>query len=91
MLHNLIGFALDLESRGCMIRRELQVLVAEIALDDPIVFRHERQTFTFARNDECERGSLHTSRRAHVAITRELHEREITREHRAPNKIDVLP
>ena len=44
MLHNLIGFALDLESRGCMIRRELQVLVAEIALDDPIVFRHERQT-----------------------------------------------
>ena len=91
VLHDLIGFALDLESRSCMIRRELQVLMAEIALDDPVVFRHERQTFTFTRNDKRERGGLHATRRAYVAIARELHERKVAREHRAPNKIDVLP
>lgn len=84
VLHDLIGFALDLESRSCMIRRELQVLMAEITLDDPIVFRHERQTFTFTRHDERERGGLHTTRRAYVAITCELHERKVAREHRSP-------
>ncbi len=62
----------------------------EGALDHPVIFRHERQALALARHDERERGGLHATGAAHVAVTSELHERQIAREHRAPDQIDVL-
>ena len=62
----------------------------ESALNHPVVLGNKRQTLTLARHDEGERRRLHAARRAHVAVARELHEGEITREHRAPDKVDIL-
>ena len=62
----------------------------EGALDHPVVLGNKRQALTLARHDEGERRRLHAARRAHVAVARELHEGEVAREHRAPDKVDIL-
>ena len=62
----------------------------EGALDHPVVLGDKCQTLALARHDEGERRRLHAARRAHVAVARELHEGEVAREHRAPDKVDIL-
>ena len=62
----------------------------EGSFDHPVVLRDKRQAFALARHDEGKRRRLHAARRAHVAVARKLHEGEIAREHRAPDKVDIL-
>ena len=62
----------------------------EGALDHPVVLGDERQALALARHDQRQRGRLHATGAAHVAIAGELHERKVAREHRAPDQVDVL-
>ena len=56
----------------------------------PIVLGHKRHALALALNHQGERRRLHAAGRAHVAKATELGERQVTREHRAPNEVDML-
>ena len=57
--------------------------------DDPVVLGHKRHALALALDDDGERRRLHTPGGAHVAVAGELHQREVAREHRAPDEVDV--
>ena len=57
--------------------------------DDPVVLGHKRHALALALDDDGERRRLHAPGGAHVAVAGELHQREVAREHRAPNEVDV--
>ena len=69
---------------------EIFGLFAEASFDDPIILGHERHALTFTRHDQSERRRLHAARRTHVSVTRELHDSQIAREHRAPDEVNIL-
>ena len=56
----------------------------------PIVLGHKRHALALALNHQGERRRLHAAGRAHVTKATELGERQIAREHRAPDEVDVL-
>ena len=56
----------------------------------PIVLGHKRHALALALDHQGERRRLHAAGRAHVTKAAELGERQIAREHRAPNEVDVL-
>ena len=58
--------------------------------DLPIVLGHKRHALALALDHQGERRRLHATGGAHVAKTAKLGERQIAREHRAPDEIDVL-
>ena len=62
----------------------------EGALDHPVVLGDERQALALARHDQRQRGRLHAAGAAHVAVAGEFDQRKVTREHRAPDQVDVL-
>ena len=56
----------------------------------PIVLGHKRHALALALNHQGERRCLHAAGRTHVAKAAKLGERQVAREHRAPNEVDVL-
>ena len=56
----------------------------------PIVLGHKRHALALALDHQGERRRLHAAGRAHVTKAAELGERQIAREHRAPNEVDML-
>ena len=62
----------------------------EGALDHPVVLGDERQTLALARHDQRQGGRLHAARAAYVAVAGEFDQREVAREHRTPDQVDVL-
>ena len=56
----------------------------------PIVLGHKRHALALALDHQGERRRLHAAGRAHVTKAAKLGERQVTREHRAPDKVDVL-
>ena len=60
------------------------------AADLPIVLGHKRHALALALDHQGERRRLHATGGAHVAKAAELGERQVAREHRAPNEVDVL-
>ena len=56
----------------------------------PIVLGHKRHALALALDHQGERRRLHAAGRAHVAKTAELGERQVAREHRAPDEVDML-
>ena len=60
------------------------------AADLPIVLGHKRHALALALNHQGERRRLHTAGGTHVAKAAKLGERQVAREHRAPNEVDVL-
>ena len=56
----------------------------------PIVLGHKRHALALALDHQGKRRRLHAAGRANVAKAAELGERQVTREHRAPDKVDVL-
>ena len=90
MGHDGLRLGLRLEARGGMRGLERVGIGTERAANHPVVLGDEREALALARHDEGERGSLHATRRAHVAVAGELHERQVAREHRAPDEVDVL-
>ena len=76
--------------------RNLKAVVLDSALRGthaanlPIVLGHKRHAFAFALDHQGERRRLHAAGGAHVAKAAKLGERQVAREHRAPNEVDVL-
>ena len=62
----------------------------EGALDHPVVLGDERQALALARHDQRQRGRLHATGAAYVAVAGEFDQREVAREHRTPDQVDVL-
>ena len=60
------------------------------AADLPIVFGHKRHALALALDHQGKRRRLHAAGRAHVTKAAKLGERQIAREHRTPDKVDVL-
>ena len=56
----------------------------------PIVLGHKRHALALALDHQGERRRLHAAGGAHVAKAAKLGERQVAREHRAPNEVDVL-
>ena len=56
----------------------------------PIVLGHKRHTLALALDHQGKRRRLHTTGGTHIAKAAKLGERQIAREHRAPDKVDVL-
>ena len=56
----------------------------------PIVLGHKRHTLALALDHQGKRRCLHAAGGAHVAKAAEFGERQIAREHRTPDKVDVL-
>ena len=56
----------------------------------PIVLGHKRHALALALDHQGKRRCLHAAGGAHVAKAAELGERQIAREHRTPDKVDVL-
>ena len=79
----------------CLVR-DLKAIVLGSALRGthaanlPIVLGHKRHALALALDHQGERRRLHAAGRAHVTKAAELGERQVTREHRAPNEVDVL-
>ena len=79
------GLVADLEAlvlRGALGRGK--------ALDLPVILGFERHALALALDHQGERRGLHTAGGAHVAKAAEFGEREIAREHRAPDEVDML-
>ena len=76
--------------------RDLKAVVLGSALrgahatDLPIVFGHKRHALALALDHQGERRRLHAAGGTHVAKAAKLGERQVAREHRAPNEVDVL-
>ena len=76
--------------------RDLKAIVLGSALRGthaanlPIVLGHKRHALALALDHQGERRRLHAAGGAHVAKAAELGERQIAREHRTPDKVDVL-
>ena len=64
--------------------------LCEIACDHPVILGLECKALAFAGDDQCKRGRLDAAGRADVAVAAEFHQRQITREHGAPDKVDLL-
>ena len=60
------------------------------AADLPIVLGHKRHALALALDHQGKRRRLHTAGRAHVTKAAKLGERQVAREHRTPNEVDVL-
>ena len=98
--HGRLRRRLLLEAGRGVRRREGKLAVAggragsgagvEGALDHPVVLGDERQALALARHDQRQRGRLHAAGAAHVAVAGELDQREVAREHRAPDQVDIL-
>ena len=56
----------------------------------PIVLGHKRHTLALALDHQGKRWRLHTTGGTHVAKAAKLGERQVAREHRTPNEVDVL-
>ena len=56
----------------------------------PIVLGHKRHALALTLDHQGERRGLHAAGRTHVAKAAKLGERQVAREHRAPNEVDVL-
>ena len=76
--------------------RDLKAIVLSSALRSthaanlPIVLGHKRHALALALDHQGERRRLHAAGRAHVAKAAKLGKRQIAREHRTPDEIDVL-
>ena len=76
--------------------RDLKTIVLGSALRGahaanlPIVLGHKRHALALALDHQGERRRLHAAGGTHVAKAAKLGERQVTREHRAPNEVDVL-
>ena len=76
--------------------RDLKAIVLGSALRGthaanlPIVLGHKRHALALALDHQGERRRLHAAGRAHVAKAAELGERQVAREHRAPDEVDML-
>ena len=60
------------------------------AADLPIVLGHKRHALALALDHQGKRRRLHTAGRAHVTKAAKLGERQVARQHRTPNEVDVL-
>ena len=71
---------------------DLELLVGGFAKpsDLPVILRHEGHALALALDHQGERGGLDAAGGAHIAKAAELGEREVAREDRAPNEVDVL-
>ena len=58
--------------------------------DLPIILGHKRHALALALDHQGECRRLHAAGRAHVTKAAKLGERQIAREYRAPNEVDVL-
>ena len=85
-----------LVGKACRLVRNLKAVVLGSTLrgthtaDLPIVLGHKRHALALALDHQGKRRRLHAAGGAHVAKAAELGERQIAREHRAPDKVDVL-
>ena len=76
--------------------RDLKAIVLGSALRGahaanlPIVLGHKRHALALALDHQGKRRRLHAAGGAHVAKTAKLGERQVAREHRAPNEVDML-
>ena len=66
------------------------VRVRGLAREDPVVLGHEGHALALALHHQGKRGSLHAAGRAGVAQAAKAHAGEVTREHGAPDEVDVL-
>ena len=99
-LHDGLSRSLVLEASGAVQRLERTFPVTgsrtacgigiEGALDHPVILGNEGHALALALNDEGQRRGLNATGRTHVAVAGELHERQIARQHGAPDKVDVL-
>ena len=85
-----------LVGKTCRLVRNLKAVILGSALrgahaaDLPIVLGHKRHALALALDHQGKRRCLHATGGAHVAKAAKLGERQIAREHRAPDKVDVL-
>ncbi len=85
-----------LVGKACRLVRNLKAVVLGSTLrgthtaDLPIVLGHKRHALALALDHQGKRRRLYAAGGAHVAKAAELGERQIAREHRAPDKVDVL-
>ena len=85
-----------LVGKACRLVRNLKAVVLGSTLRGahaanlPIVLGHKRHALALALDHQGKRRRLHAAGGAHVAKAAELGERQIAREHRAPDKVDVL-
>ena len=76
--------------------RDLKAIVLGSALRGahaanlPIVLGHKRHALALALDHQGKRRRLHAAGRAHVTKAAKLGERQVTREHRTPDEVDVL-
>ena len=76
--------------------RDLKAIVLGSALRGahaanlPIVLGHKRHALALALDHQGERRRLHAAGGTHVAKAAKLGERQVAREHRTPNEVDVL-
>ena len=76
--------------------RDLKAIVLGSALRGahaanlPIVLGHKRHALAFALDHQGKRRRLHAAGGTHVAKAAKLGERQVAREHRTPNEVDVL-
>jgi len=79
----------------CLVR-DLKAIVLGSALRGahaanlPIVLGHKRHALALALDHQGKRRGLHAAGGAHVTKAAKLGERQVTREHRTPDKVDVL-
>ena len=85
-----LGLVAHFEAHRRVADLELLASAFAHAANLPVVLRHKGQTLALALNHQSERGRLHAARGAHVAKAAELGERQIAREHGAPDEVDVL-
>ena len=82
--------------KTCRLVRNLKAVILGSALRGthtanlPIVLGHKRHALTLALDHQGKRRRLHAAGGAHVAKTAKLGERQVAREHRAPNEVDML-
>ena len=85
-----------LVGKACRLVRNLKAVVLGSTLrgahatDLPIVLGHKRHALALALDHQGKRRRLHTAGRAHVTKAAKLGERQVAREHRTPNEVDVL-
>ena len=85
-----------LVGKACRLVRNLKAVVLGSTLrgahaaDLPIVLGHKRHALALALDHQGKRRRLHAAGGAHVTKAAKLGERQVTREHRAPNEVDVL-
>ena len=85
-----------LVGKACRLVRNLKAVILGSALRSthaanlPIVLGHKRHALALALDHQGKRRRLHAAGRAHVTKAAKLGERQVTREHRTPNEVDVL-